>query len=111
VEVQARRGEFVAVKREWKNGDRIRLELPMSLRLEAVDPQHPNLVALMRGPLVLFALADTQPDFKRTDLLQAQAANNPKGDWLVTSAQGTTVIMRPFMSIDDESYSTYVRAS
>ena len=111
VEVQARRGEFVAVKREWKNGDRIRLELPMSLRLEAVDPQHPNLVALMRGPLVLFALADTQPDFKRTDFLQAQAANNPKGDWLVTSAQGTTVIMRPFMSIDDESYSTYVRAS
>jgi hypothetical protein len=44
-------------------------------------------------------------------VLQAQAANNPTGDWLATTAQGTTVVMRPFMSIDDESYSTYVRAS
>jgi TfoX/Sxy family transcriptional regulator of competence genes len=45
---------------------------------------------------------------KRAELLQAQAANNPTGDWLATTAQGTTVVMRPFMSIDDESYSTYV---
>jgi len=104
-------GEFAAIRRTWKNGDRIRLELPMRLRVESVDAQHPNLVAVMRGPLVLFALADSQPDFKRADLLQAQAANNPKGDWLATSAQGTTVVMRPFMSIDDENYSTYVRAS
>lgn len=104
-------GEFAAIRREWKSGDRIRLELPMGLRLEAVDEQHPNLVAVMRGPLVLFALADSQPAFERAALLRAQAANNPNGDWLATSKDGTTITMRPFMSIQDENYSTYVQAS
>ena len=111
VAVVAKPGEFAAIRREWKNGDRVRLELPMSLRLEAVDTQHPNLVALMRGPLVLIALADSQPEFDRDAVLKAAASNNPNGDWLTTSKDGTTVVMRPFMSIQDENYSTYVRTS
>ena len=54
----------------------------MPLRLEAVDANHPNLVALMQGPLVLFAVADSQPSFERNALLQAKPANNATGDWL-----------------------------
>ena len=111
INTPAKPGEFAAIRREWKNGDRVRLELPMSLRLEAVDAQHSNLVALMRGPLVLFALADSQPVFARDALVGAQAANNPNGDWLATAKDGTTIIMRPFMSIQDENYSTYVLTS
>ena len=56
-------GTFAAIRRTWKDGDRVELELPMPLRLEPVDANHPNLVALMRGPLVLFAVADSQPAF------------------------------------------------
>ncbi len=108
VSVPVRAGEFAVIRRTWKDGDRIELELPMPLRLEPVDPQHPNLLALMRGPLVLFALADSQPSFHRSDLLRGQDANNPNGDWLVTATNGDTTIMRPFMSIQDEKYSTYV---
>jgi uncharacterized protein len=100
-------GTFAALRRTWKNGDRIDLELPMPLRLETVDTSHPNLVALMRGPLVLFALADAQPSFERTALMNAKPANNATGDWLVTSARGP-VTMRPFMNIEKENYSTYV---
>ena len=111
VAASATPGKFAAIHREWKNGDRIRLELPMSFRLEAVDAQHPNLVALMRGPLVLFALADTPPEFDREALLKAAAVNNPNGDWLASSKDGTTVTLRSFMSIQDENYTTYVRAS
>jgi hypothetical protein len=40
--------------------------------------------------------------------LQAKPTNNAKGDWTATSADGSTVAMRPFMNIDKESYSTYV---
>jgi hypothetical protein len=29
-------------------------------------------------------------------------------DWVASSAAGSSVIMRPFMNIDKESYSTYV---
>jgi hypothetical protein len=65
-------------------------------------------VALMRGPLVLFAVSDSQPSFDQRALLQAKPANNAAGDWLATSAGGSTVTMRPFMNIDKENYSTYV---
>ena len=101
-------GTFAAIRRTWKDGDRVELELPMPLRLEAVDANHPNLVALLRGPLVLFALADSQPSFDKSGLLTAKPMNNAMGDWLANSTEGTPVVMRPFMNIDKENYSTYV---
>ena len=58
-------GAFAAIRRTWKEGDRIELELPMPLRLEPVDVQHPNQQALLRGPLVLLAVADAQPGSRR----------------------------------------------
>ena len=101
-------GTFAAIRRTWKDGDRVELELPMPLRLEPVDANHPNLVALMQGPLVLFAVADSQPSFDKNALLQANATNNATGDWTAQSADGSSITMRPFMNIDKESYSTYV---
>jgi uncharacterized protein len=101
-------GSFAAILRTWSDGDLVELELPMRLRLEPVDANHPNLVALVQGPLVLFAVADSQPSFDRDGLLQARPTNNVKGDWQATSVDGSTVTMRPFMNIDKESYSTYV---
>jgi len=80
----------------------------MPLRLEQVDANHTHLVALMQGPLVLFAVADAQPSFDRSSLLAAKPTNNATGDWTATSIDGSNITMRPFMNIDKESYSTYV---
>jgi uncharacterized protein len=102
-------GTFAAIRRTWTDGDRIELELPMPLRLEPVDVQHSNQQALVRGPLVLFAVADTQPSFERTELLRARPAGDNSGDCTVTSAEGKDVVMRPFMTIKEESYSTYLQ--
>ena len=102
-------GTFAGVRNTWKDGDRVELELPMPLRLEAVDANHPDLVALVQGPLVLMAVGESQPTFNRSGLLQAKAANNPAGDWLASSADGSNITMRPFMTIDKETYSTYVQ--
>jgi uncharacterized protein len=101
-------GTFAAIRRTWKDGDRVELELPMPLRVEQVDANHPRLVALAQGPLILFAVTDSQPSFERNALLQAKPTKNLKGDWLASSADGSGVTMRPFMNIDKESYSTYV---
>jgi hypothetical protein len=106
-DVQA--GTFTAIRRSWKEGDRVEIELPMPLRLEPVDANHANIVALMRGPLVLMAVGETQPMLDGRSLLQAKAVNNEAGDWVANAVDGTRVTMRPFMSIDKESYSTYVR--
>ena len=102
-------GNFAALHNTWKDGDRIEVELPMPLRLEAVDANHPNLVALLQGPVVLMAVAEAQPTFDAQSLLRAKPLHNAAGDWSATSADGSQVTMRPFMSIDRESYSTYVR--
>jgi DUF1680 family protein len=102
-------GTFAAIRRTWKDGDRVELELPMPLHLQPVDVQHPNYAALTRGPLVLFAIADSQPSFEQAELLRARSAANDRGDWLAASAGGQTISMRPFMNIQDEKYSTYVR--
>jgi uncharacterized protein len=102
-------GTFAAVRRTWKEGDRIELELPMPLRLEVVDANHPDLVALLRGPLVLFAMADDRPSFTESALLQAKPLNNTQGDWTVTSADGSSITMRPFMNLNHENYSAYVQ--
>jgi DUF1680 family protein len=72
-------GTFAAVRRTWQDGDRIELELPMPLRLEPVDAQHSNQVALLRGPLVLFAVAASQPAFEKAELLRAKSATNAPG--------------------------------
>jgi DUF1680 family protein len=101
-------GTFASIRRTWKDGDRVELELPMPLRLEPVDANHQNSVALVQGPLVLFAVADSQPTFDANALLQAKPANHATGDWLANSIGGTHVTMRPFMNIDKETYSTYV---
>jgi DUF1680 family protein len=103
-----RPGVFASIRRTWSDGDRVELELPMPLRLETVDRNHSNLVALVQGPVVLFAVTDAQPSFNRDALLEAKSTNNGAGDWLVTAADGSKVTMRPFMNIDKESYSTYV---
>ncbi len=102
-------GTFAALKKTWKDGDRVEIELPMPLRLEPVDVNHPGFVALLRGPLVLMAIADSQPTFAEKSLLQAKPVNNPSGDWQAEAADGSRITMRPFMNIDKESYSTYVR--
>ncbi|HEY2466550.1 MAG TPA: beta-L-arabinofuranosidase domain-containing protein [Terracidiphilus sp.] len=104
-------GTFAAIRGTWKDGDRIEIQLPMPLRLEPVDANHPKFVALVQGPLVLMAIAESQPAFDSRSLLQAKPVSNAGGDWVATSIDGRQVTMRPFMSIDKESYSTYVKLS
>jgi hypothetical protein len=45
---------YLRVRRAWRAGDAIEVELPMPLRFEAT-PDDSGLVALLRGPLVLAA--------------------------------------------------------
>ena len=80
----------------------------MTMRLEPVDPQHPQTVALLFGPLVLFAVTDTQPLLTSADLLAAKRTD--KRSWRVSTAGGP-IRMLPFTDIGEEQYSTYVRVT
>jgi uncharacterized protein len=101
-------GRFAAIHRQWSNGDRLELDLPMTIRLEAVDPQHPQTVALLFGPIVLFAVTDHLPSMARADLLAAKRIG--ERSWQVKTAAGP-IKMLPFTDIGEEQYSTYVRVA
>jgi hypothetical protein len=105
---EIRPGSFASVRRTWKTGDRIGLELPLTKRLEPIDPRRPNTVALLCGPLVLFAITESAPAVTREQLLAA--TKNSERSWRVATA-GAPLKMLPFTSIAGESYSTYLRLS
>jgi DUF1680 family protein len=99
-------GKFFPVSRTWKNGDRVEFEIGMPLRLQAVDAQNPNTVALVRGPIALFGVGDLPAKFTRAQLLAAAAASQSSGDWLVQGDAGK-MTFRPFAAIGDETYRLY----
>ena len=46
-------GQWFGLKREWKDGDRVELRLPMPPRQVPIDSEHPRRIAWVRGPVVL----------------------------------------------------------
>lgn len=88
------------------------LELPLQMRLEAIDAQHTDTVALLRGPLVLMAVKDKQagplPKIPREQLLAARRVSEQQ--WQVASANGP-VTMLPFTWLGSRPYTTYMKVS
>jgi len=101
-------GSFAAIHRQWSDGDRVELDMPMTTRLEPVDPQHPQIVALVFGPLVLFAMTDNQPSLSGANLLAAKRMN--QRNWQVKTERAP-IRMLPFIEIGEEQYSTYLRVT
>lgn len=99
-------GTYCSLQREWKDGDTIEYSIDQPLRLEAVDPQHPNTVALLSGPLSLFAINAPQSRFTRAQLLQAAHQGSAGREWRVDSA-AAPVTFRAFPGIRDQEYRLY----
>jgi DUF1680 family protein len=98
---------FAELRREWKSGDRIELELPLNTQLEPVDAQHPNQVALVRGPLVLMTVTTPPVHLSRTGLLSAVQSAPGSHTWSVRT-NSAPVLLKAFPDIGDEQYTTYM---
>ncbi len=107
--VPAEPGTFAAIRRRWQNNDTIQITFAFSLRAEAIDRQHPNTVALMRGPLMLVAV---DPVLK----LPRRALSSPDSlkqipyarQTLELSLPASTQQFKPFYLVQDEAYTTYL---
>ncbi len=106
------RGGFTSLERTWRDGDTVILHLPLTMRLEelaANGTPHPEVVALLRGPLVLFAPRGVGETgyvvFKGDALLKAEQTG--PAEW---QAESTTGLRRfvPFTGVGERTYSTYV---
>jgi len=101
-------GEFASLSRQWRTGDRIDLQLPRENRLEPISPLRPDVVALLNGPLVLFAVSDTTPQLTRQQLRGVRQTSARR--WEAQGSRGQQLFL-PFMEIDAESYSTYLHVT
>jgi uncharacterized protein len=101
-------GNFASISRVWKNGDRVELDLPMRIRLEPIDKRHPNTVALLSGPMVLFGIDGASYAATRSQLLSAR--KTAPAQWQANTDNGS-MMLRPFFTIADEPYSTYFKVS
>jgi DUF1680 family protein len=84
-------GKFVEIRRAWEDGDVLEAAFPLEQREETIDDQHSNLVAVMRGPVLMVAAID--PTVRLED-----AATRP-----MVSAK-----LIPFYQVKDEIYTTYL---
>jgi DUF1680 family protein len=74
-------GHFATIDREWRDGDKVTLTIDRTTRLEAVDAQHPDRVAVMEGPLALFALGGDMPSFTRAQLASIRQRTAGGTEW------------------------------
>jgi len=99
-------GAFARLRNTWKNNDRVEVEFAASTALEAVDPQHPNIVAPVHGPLVLFATGSIPGKLSRADLINIAQAAKGSEIWQTHTASGP-LQLKPFAAIGDEEYRLY----
>jgi uncharacterized protein len=109
----AQPGTFARVQRTWKRGDRIELSLPQAFRTEPLDASHPDIVALMRGPLMYCALnfagsgaaTPGRPlsPLTKAPLTPVAGANQ---SYVQTNGAQQTVFV-PFYTVENESYDVY----
>ena len=104
VALDAGTGHFNTVTRTWRDGDVVELRLDMGLRTEPLNAAHPETVALLTGPLVLFPMGDGNAGLSQAELLSATASG---GDWAI-AASDRTVRLKPFVAIaPGEPYRLY----
>jgi hypothetical protein len=58
VDVKCVPGSWATIERTWSSGDSVEIRIPLRMRMEAVDRQHPDRVAIVRGPAVLVLDSD-----------------------------------------------------
>ncbi|MBP2161350.1 MULTISPECIES: beta-L-arabinofuranosidase domain-containing protein [Asticcacaulis] len=103
-------GKFLKLERTWQTGDVVEISFDMGLRLEPLNAAHPDMVALMTGPLALFPTRATgiPSEAPMPAAAWLKATRKSLEAWSVSSPDGE-IVLKPFMAISDETYRLYSR--
>jgi DUF1680 family protein len=132
LETSASPGSYLTISRMWKTGDRVELDLPMRLHMEAM-PDDPQLQAALYGPVVLagdlgtaglkpeMMVGPSAPHFKDAPIeVPAFQGSGDPSSWIKPAGQPLTfrttgqrrdVMLGPLSSVFDRRYSVYWRVS
>jgi len=101
---------FAALRRTWKSGDAITLDLPQTLRTEAIDDLHPETVAALRGPLVYVELNPATGPAQLAPLENWQILAGSSGTYRPRNSGRNASedrVFAPIYFVREESYTTY----
>ena len=108
VRVEAKPASYLTLDREWKEGDRVEVSLPMSLHTHPM-PDDPEKMAIMYGPLVLAGLTE-QDRYFLADAKELPAWIKPvEGRSLTfrTTGQPLDLTLIPLNRVVHERYGVY----
>lgn len=71
-----------------------------------MDPQHPDVVAPLNGPLTLFGVDKIPKKIGRESILKADQIGNGSSTWHAETESGV-LTLKPFAAIQDEIYRLY----
>ncbi len=106
VQLECQPGTWATLERTWNSGDEVELQLPLPIRMQPVDHQHPERVAIVRGPVTIvmeglwqetsFRLPKTDAEFEKMLL-----PDRSRGMFQVRSPDGKTQHsrFRPFYTV------------
>jgi DUF1680 family protein len=106
---ETRRG-FAVLRRRWREGDTVTLDLPLNFRTETIDDLHLETVAVMRGPLMYVQLNPPPGPARLARLDGLQPATEAPGVYSTREA-GQMSVHAPFYFVREESYTTYFEKS
>jgi uncharacterized protein len=131
IEGMASAGSYLTLSRTWKNGDRVEMELPMHLRIEAM-PDDPKMQSILYGPVILagdlgseglteqMIVGPSAPKVFPLEVPSFHAASDDPNSWIKaggkplefrTEGQQKDVSLAPIHSIFAKRYSVYWQVS
>jgi DUF1680 family protein len=105
--VDCKPGTWAEIVRTWQPADQVEVRIPLSLRMEPVDRQHPRRVAVVRGPVVLVMddwVFETIPRLPEPpDVGKWLVADDAPGVFRLAPPDGTRVQakFRPFYAVGE----------
>ena len=101
-------GRFATIRREWRSGDRVTLDIDRPLRAEPVDGRHADRVAMVQGPLALFATGDRFAPLTRAQLAGLRQVAPGSDAWTLQGGTGRQTF-KPYFAIGNEPTRLYQR--
>ena len=83
VQAPVRPGQWAAIEREWRDGDRVTLTIPLRFRRAPIDKWHPNRVAIVRGPVVY------AQQIPHKNVVRIPPDDDALNDWLIPTDRPT----------------------
>jgi uncharacterized protein len=104
----AEAGRYAVIERRWKQDDTVELVLPQPLRTLPIDESHPEVVALLRGPVMYVGLNPWE-ELAVTPVAIPEGLKlvNGSRDSYVMSLNGKELVFVPYFDVQLESYNTY----